>query len=596
MREIQTEIRRDCIENDNRVNELQNKAEGGLKTANTYHTPAYIRKEMSVREFEEKYHSLANYLHCDSSNAYVTSLNRAKELSDLTAKASISPSAQSALKSALSSAHQATEEYYTAIAKAEKELGGVLHNEIETYTRSVFDRMGIDKVQEHTEKVKKLLDEISAAKANADEAVNQLNSAADNVGRQAQTALSASVIRNAADRTVNTVLQTAERSAYILWKINSLSSNPEISDDLAKIEKEAATELTGTAIKKIDFSPKKLQTTQAEQSAAMNRRTIKTSQKKFIKTAQKRVIRNSEKAVKATKSTAKATAKATGKSAKCAKSAAETSEKIISNIVRTIGKFFTSKSGILVLAAAGVVVLIVLIFNIITGAIQAPITVISGIGSSLSWLFGGDEGSSGDVSQEQNQGDPAEIYKGFYDKAKSAMQSAKNHFNEKINEISFEESDILKFNETSYYPASSAETVLQDFISTLDYEDYPYLIQVCYIKKLREERALQGLNEEDMPEVSIEEADLLDLLVNYCYIFENTVVTNQSCPSSDCKVDEDDLKYCNNNHKKYIITIKKVLKDTLENEILQFSDSEKSMLETGVAFIGELTVTEARGE
>lgn len=683
MREIQTEIRRDRIENDNRKNELQSKIQNGLKTAKTNSensqsgtqqkrdilseekeaapeisemppqrtseitdsreiqnqithnsinsavdqdiihnkqdgdkiqsrnnresshsaAPAYLRKEKAIKEFEKNYEQLNELLRSNDGIDYIASLKHSESLSSISIQAGVSRQVQRTLAEDIKNAKKATEEYYLAIAKTENELGSLLHNNVNTYTREIFDKFSASDVQKHTEKIQNLVRDISAAKDNANRAVGKLNATLNNVGHEIHNKAKVAAVKNAARKTVKTAVKAAGSTINIAGKLQGISSNADISDDLAKQGKETS----AAAINKgIDLSKKAAQKANksiktAEQSKKVNNRALQKAQKRYIKTAHKRLVKNPARITKNTVKTAKKaerTAKAASQTAaKTAKTAAEVSEKIISGIAKAVGSLMSTPAGPIILAVVGVIVVIVLILNIVAGIIQAPISMISGIGSSLSWLFGGSD-------EDHLNDDIRDLYNAFEQKAISAMQSARTYFIDEINAISFEERDTLEFNETSYYPAASAESVIQSYLGNLSYGDYPYLMQLCYIIKLRDERAAQSLSENDMPEVAVEEADILSLLKNYCYHFEITVKDHQSCPTSDCNsvtwyhpdgycpdVSTDEscighLQYfCNLPHKKVIIKIQEVSKDVLENDILNLTQAEKSILDTGVNII-----------
>lgn len=386
-------------------------------------------------------------------------------------------------------------------------------------------------------------------------------------------------------------------------KIKSLSSSDDTGNDLAQLSKDIAAksaELSYNAVKTVIKKPAKAVTKRIKSEKT---RTVKTAVNnvrktrrihKSVKSTVKTTKKTAKKAEKAAKTTAKATAKTTD-------AAAKIGAKIVSGIANSVGALMSTPAGPIILVIIAVVVVIVLIFNIVSGAIQVPVSMVSGIGSSLSWLFGGDD------SEDHSNDDIADLYNEFEQKARSAMQSARTYYINEINGISFDERDSVEFNGASYYPASFA---VQNYVGAYlfnylnSYGDYPYLMQLCYIIKLRDERAAQGLSEDDMPEVTIEESDILSFIINYCYEFEITVKLHQSCPTSDCRtvtwyhpdgfcpdVSEDEAcvghlyYFCDGSHKKVIINFQKVSKEVLENDVLMLTDTEKSMLETGISLI-----------
>ena len=569
--------------------------------------PAYLRKEKAIKEFEKNYEQLNELLHSNDGIDYIASLKHSESLSSISVQAGVSRQVQRTLAEDIKNAQKATEEYYSAIAKTENELSSLLHNNVNTYTREIFDKFSASDVEKHTEKIQNLVKNISAAKENANRAVGKLNATLNNVGREIHNKAKVAAVKNAARKTVKTAVKAAGSTINIAGKLQGISSNADISDDLAKQGKETSAaainkgiDLSKKAAKKANDSIKT-----AEQTKKVNNRALQKVQKRYIKTAHKRLVKNSattaKNAVKTAKKTAKSAKTASQAAAKTAKTTVEVSEKIISGIAKAVGSLMSSPAGPIILAVVGVIVVIVLIFNIVAGAIQAPISMISGIGSSLSWLFdfGDDEDHSGD--------DITDLYNAFEQKAFSAMDDARTYYKDQIGEISFGERDTIEFNEALYYPASSADEIIQNYFDNLDYGDYVYLLEICYIKKLRDERIAQGLSETDIPEVTITKNDIFSFLIEYCYEFEITILEGQSCPTADCK-EKDDITwcysdedcpdvveegdtcpghistetYCDNSHIKAVITIKPIPNDVIENVLLVLTEDEKNMLETGI--------------
>lgn len=394
-----------------------------------------------------------------------------------------------------------------------------------------------------------------------------------------------------------TISKGAAGAVNAVSKVKAVSSSDDAGNDLARISKDIAVkgaESSYNAVKTVITKPVK----------AVKKR-IKNEKTRTVKTAEKNVgkTRKIHKSVKSTAQTTKKVKK-TEKTAKTAsKSAVETAKttgkaaaKVISGIAKAISAL---------MIPIIIVIAIVVIFNVVSGTITIPVSIISSIGSSLSWLFGG--GNSG--SDEEHSNDIAELYRDFEQKAISAMQSARQYYMSEINGISIDERDLMEFNGTSYYPASFAvqNYVGAYFYNNFSYGDYPYLMQLCYIKKLRDKRAEQGLSENDIPEVTIEESDILSFITTYCYEFEITEKPPpNSCPTSNCRSvtwhhpngycpdvaeNEDCIGhlsyYCDRSHKKLIIKFQEVSKDVLENNVLNLTDSEKSMLETGIKLIND---------
>lgn len=376
-------------------------------------------------------------------------------------------------------------------------------------------------------------------------------------------------------------------------RFKGLSGSGDFGSDLAEQTKDAAgktaektVQLSKKAVSKISKSEKSIKT--AHKSAKSAKRTLQKATKKAVKTSAKTTAKTTEKAAKAAAKTA----------AKTAEETAKITAKIVSSIANAIGSLMATPAGPIILAVVLGVVLIVIIFNVISSAIQVPVTVVSGAGSSLGWLFGDDSHSADDAI--------ADIYYDFEPKAISAMESARTYYKDEISGISFGERDTLEFNGSSFYPASSADEFIQNYFDNLDYDDYVYLLEICYIKKLRDERVARGLSETDIPEVTISEDDIFSFIIDYCYEFEITIIEGQPCPPRDCQEDEDitwhygddcpdvgddggtcpghpyTFNYCDNSHIKAVIKIQEVSRSTIEDVLLALTEDERNMLETGI--------------
>lgn len=378
-------------------------------------------------------------------------------------------------------------------------------------------------------------------------------------------------------------------------RFKGLSGSGDFGSDLAEQTKDAAgktaekaVQLSKKAVSKISKSEKSIKTTR--KSAKSAKRTLQKATKKAVKTSAK-----AKATAKATENAAKASAKA---AAKTAEETAKITAKIVSSIANAIGSLMSTPAGPIILAVILGVVLIVIIFNVISSAIQVPVTVVSGAGSSLGWLFGDDSHSDDD--------EITDMYYDFEPKAFSAMESARTYYKDEISGISFGERDTLEFNGSSFYPASSADDFIKSYFDNLDYGDYVYLLEICYIKKLRDERAARGLSETDIPEVTISEDDIFSFIIDYCYEFEITIIEGQPCPPRDCQEGEDitwhygddcpdvgddggtcpghpyTFNYCDNSHIKAVIVIQPVSRSTIEDVLLALTEDERNMLETGI--------------
>lgn len=138
---------------------------------------------------------------------------------------------------------------------------------------------------------------------------------------------------------------------------------------------------------------------------------------------------------------------------------------------------------------------LLIIMNLMGGTLATATAPIAKIASDpLGWLFGW--GNSGGASNSIE-----EVYGEYFEKAEEAINEAKDYYREEAENVSYGERDKVILNGSYFYPASSAEVYIQNVIDEFDCDDYPYLIQMAFIQKQREERAANGLSEDVIPEV-----------------------------------------------------------------------------------------------
>lgn len=403
-------------------------------------------------------------------------------------------------------------------------------------------------------------------------------------------------------------------------KVRTYISSDDTGNNLAEMSKEYAVKgvaLGAKGAKKV-FSRRPAKTVK-KQIKQIGKRMIKTAIKKQGKKLAKKAAKSAAKAtqrtikttVKATANAVKATAKIVANAAKMAAHAIRAAVQAAIQAAQAVGEavvtLLATPVGWIILAVVLVVVLIVILFNMLSGAATVPVSAASSVGSSLSWLFGGDDGN--------NNSDMSELYSGFEEKAHTAMDNVKNYYQAQIGGISFGDRDTLVFNGASFYPASAADDYVQNYFDNLDYDDYKYLMEMCYIKKLRDERAAQGLSENDLPQVTIDEEDINNFLLTYCYRFNIEIIGGQACPTLDCcsRTDTstshcgggDDCSnhndegeclgheettttyYCNHSHIKAVVTLQEIPKDELENDILVLTDDERELRDLGLQILNE---------
>lgn len=606
---IQSQVKHDSIENTVKRDIIQNKSETGIKTAK-------VNKIAKIKE-----NARTGFTHKEAAKARIAGT--------LKAAATVGSAGASVVSGDISNndgddltSESANNVKKTSSIVTEKSLEAVKNfagNKARTvktlskgkssYSRLYNFRVNLsERITAHIKPMKFVQDKARAIKKGTVKAVNSLKAvkAIQNlkavkavkklnsvkIGSSVKTAVKSSEkvkgtvgkIGGAAITGVSTTVNTVQR-------FKGLSESGDIGSDLAEQAKEMtekvaekAAHLSKKAVNKISKSVKTM-----NKAAKPAKRTIRTASKKAVKTS-----------AKASAESAKAAAKAAEKTAE---TSVKLGAKIVSGIANAVGSLMSSPAGPIVLIIVLIVVLIVVIFNIISGAVQVPATVISGAGSSLGWLFGDDSRANDDIE---------DIYADFEDMAHLAMDDTRINYKNEISSISFGERDSIVFNGALFYPASAADDFIQSFFDSLDYDDYVYLCQICYIKKLRDERAAQGLGANDMPEVTITQTDIYNFLMDYCYDFNITIEHGQTCPTMDCQLGESityhynieecsdfdeflgrcsghpyTYNYCDHSHIRAIITIQQVSRDVLENLILVLTDEEKNLLDTGLELLND---------
>lgn len=502
-------------------------------------------------------------------------------------------------KKAVSAAKNVKDKVKKVKKKTIRNITKIKHRVLKAVSiRRLFDKSGALSAKN----VKRLRNNITRAKSRKVNRKKKLNKAVAKVKAKISTFAQKmkshnTTAKKAFHKSKGAIINGTAGTIGAVSKIKEISNSNDVGNDLGNLSKDIAAksaELSGKTVKTAIEKPLKTVKSRIKKAEA---RTVKTSVKKVRKA--RRTIKKVKKAEKTAQMTSKAAAKAS-------KTAAKASEKVVLSIAKAIGSLMSTPAGPIILAVVCGIVLIVVVFNLISGAIQAPISLVSGVASSLSWLFGGDDGSD-----SYNQ-EIADLYSSFETKALAAMGDARTHYKDKISEISFGERDTLEFNEALYYPASSADEAVGDYFDSLNYDDYPYLMEMCYIKKLRDERAAQGLSDVDIPEVTLKKEDILNFLIGYCYEFEITIIEGQTCPTADCRereitvwcyddadcpdvIEEGDTcpghteteTYCDNSHIKAVVTIKPIPKNILEDDILVLTEDERNMLETALDVLRE---------
>lgn len=605
--EIQTEIRRDRIESDSRKMELQGKVKSNIKTASPpSNTESVGGKNGEVKSKVASVLKTTAAIGAAASNMISTatpsssdddlSSNTASEFREKTGK--IADKSFSAVKNI-----------------AEKKIKNLQQrgNTLENRACANIKRKIVNSIDK-TRLGHGLLNTKNKVKGIKKRVVFNLNK----IKRTVFKSVDPQKIKKRISK-VGNVAGTAVRgisgTVGTVSRVKFYTSGDDTSSSLAEMGKDFAAkgaDLSFRATKKVLKKPAKAVTKQVKK---VGKRALKTAvnkvQKKLAKKTAKTAAKATQRTIKTTVNAAKATAKIVANAAKIAVQAVKAAVQAAIQAAQAVGEavvtLLATPVGWIILAVVLVVVLIVILFNMLSGAATVPVSAASSVGSSLSWLFGGDDGN--------NDSDMSELYSGFEEKAHTAMDNVKNYYQGQIGGISFGDRDTLVFNGASFYPASAADDYVQNYFDNLDYDDYKYLMEMCYIKKLRDERAAQGLSENDLPEVTIDENDIKDFLLNYCYNFNIEIIGGQACPTLDCcsRTDTstshcgggDDCDnhndegeclgheettttyYCDHSHIKAVVTLQEIPKDELENDILVLTDDERELRDLGLQILNE---------
>lgn len=422
-------------------------------------------------------------------------------------------------------------------------------------------------------------------------------------------------IGKAAGKTAKTVGRTAGTAARgvssavgTAQKIKGVSSGGDISGDFAEQTKAAAEKgaeigfnvskrVVRTVKKPVKAVKKKIKSaserTVKKAVKSANKRVIKTTAKTSAKVA-KRTVKTSVKVAKTAVKTARAAIRATANAVKVAahaiKAAVQATVHAVQAAVHAVVALMSTPVGWVILGVALVVVLIVIIFNMVSGAATVPVSVVSGMEHSLDWLFGDD--TSADLDEL------AENYQEYLDMVHYAFEDVKGDVEDMFE--GFGERDTLVFNGAEFYPASSGLSYVQSNMTMNT--DPKYLIEVYYIYLLRST---------DEPEITKE--GLYGFML--AYLFEITVESEggHSCPTADCstttwshpdgyctEVEEGEacpgheVTFCPNNHKLITIEFKEV-PDLTGADVLSFTEEELELLEFGLLMLDEILEMEDGG-
>lgn len=352
------------------------------------------------------------------------------------------------------------------------------------------------------------------------------------------------------------------------------------------------------------------------------------AQAKFLA---KRAVKNGAKTAgkataKATKTGAKATAKAAARAAKLAARAAQSAARAVAQAVTKIVSFIaeTSPYSLIIIAAILLIVLIALM-----------------VGSFVSSAGGSVAGGGAWLVDDSSNQTPEEIYDGykeFVEQAKDVMETqAKDALKNEVDDFCGGDTTdprkiiqyIDKGHDVTFYPASGAETTIDNLIDQFGTDDYADYMSLLFVLMTREKQQADGVTDEEIYDFDFQKSDFEEFMKtvneNSCrwgdtFVYKTAVETSgNACPNADCKTKTIDgchcasrtesdgsvteycggHPYCPENHTKLTVKLYTV-KDIYGKEypeIYNFTENEKSRYEASKAVIqGLLDYWEENGE
>ncbi|MGN0656613.1 MAG: hypothetical protein ACI4KR_07455 [Ruminiclostridium sp.] len=332
------------------------------------------------------------------------------------------------------------------------------------------------------------------------------------------------------------------------------------------------------------------------------------------KLTQRAVSKGAKAAAKTTAKTAKAAAKTAKQAAQAAQKAAQATARAVASAVTKIATFIASTMPYS-LIIIGAILLIVILCLCMT-------EIIGGAGGSVA-------GGGAWLVDDSNNQTPEEIYEGykkFIEQAKDVMETqAKDALQNEV--TSFCSGDtaepwriiqyIDKNHNRLFYPASGADSTINDWIEEFGTDDYADYMSLLFVLMTREKQQAEGVSDGEIYDFDFTKEDFEEFMKtvneNSCrwgdtFVIKTAVETSpEYCPGQSCKrktkqgctcrsFTDDEGKvhtfcgghpYCPKNHTKLTVQLYTV-KDYYGKdypEIYNFTDNEKVRYEASKAII-----------
>lgn len=627
MKEIQTQIKHNSIENGIDRNFIQNKAQNGIKIKN--------RKLKQNSKIENVKATVAN------------TTAQAAKIAGVAGK-----TAATMLEAAMPSGAGNTDDIGAAVADDFKRTATDLGNKATDYAQnsifkaaerfksgnivvkpqmSVISKKRIKAISNNKTVIQKAVSSptiLHSAKqkvitSTAKKSVTNLVSAVSSVKVSQKVALiksndkkrklknskvygSKDKIKAVTEKAVTVVEKTAEtaQKGAAAFTSNDSGSRTDVGEDLSQQTKNTASkfadrgiEQSTQGVRNISKSIKNIRTATMNTPSKGVSKTLRTVQKRTIQKASKTTGKVGKKTIKTAKRSAKVAAKATKAAAKTTvkvtKAVVDTTSKIVSGIAKAIGALMSTPAGPIILVVLIAVIVLIILVSVLTNFSTGTTSAVAAIVSPLDWIFGNSASSSTE--------DLKDTYDDYLDMAAEAYKDLASSMEEKINDYSLDDNDILEFNGASITPASSAALSVKEMLQdSADDIDWTYFIEVYYIYMQRTV---------DNPELTKD--GMYSFMVSYYYSLETSSTRGITCPTSDCQsvtwyhpsgkycpdvedYDEESdtpscaghtVDFCPGNHRKVTINFKAVPNIL---DVLGFTDEEKEKLELGLSLLDEI--------
>lgn len=413
-------------------------------------------------------------------------------------------------------------------------------------------------------------------------------------------------IKAVTEKAVAVAEKTAEttQKGAAAFTSNDSGSLTDVGEDFSQQTKNTASkfadrgiEQSTQGVRNISKSIKNIRTATLNTPSKGVSKTLHTVQKRTIQKSAKTTGKVGKKTIKTAKRSAKAAAKATKAAAKTTvkvtKAVVDTTSKIVSGIAKAIGALMSTPAGPIILVVLIAVIVLIILVSVLTNLSTGTTSAVAAIVSPLDWIFGNSASSSTE--------DLKDTYDDYLDMAAEAYKDLASSMEEKINDYSLDDNDILEFNGASITPASSAALSVKEMLQdSADDIDWTYFIEVYYIYMQRTV---------DNPELTKD--GMYSFMVSYYYSLETSSTRGITCPTADCQSvtwyhpsgkycpdvedydEESDTPscaghtehFCPGNHRKVTINFEAVPNIL---DVLGFTDEEKEKLELGLSLLDEI--------